>query len=60
MKDEEVINNYIKEQDFFKRSTSKDIKQGYYSIINDGVMSNDGAIGIIRLVVNAIRNEYGE
>ncbi len=60
MTDAEVIDGYIKEQDFFKRDTPDDIKSAYYSILNDGVVPNKVALGIISLIVSAIRNEYGE
>ena len=60
MTDKEIIDDYIKEQDFFKSDTPADVRNAYYSILNDGVVHNETALRIISLVVSTIRNEYGD
>ena len=58
-KDMEVVEQYIKEEDFFKRDTPNTIKETFIALIAYG-MNAEIAINNIRAVVSALKDEYGE
>lgn len=53
------IEEYIKEQDFYKNDTPDDLRDVFSELINKGFNENE-ALKLIRIIVSAIKNEYGE
>ena len=57
--DMEVIEEFIKEQEFFKNDTPDTIRDTFIALIAYG-MKAQIALSNIESVVGAIKNEYGE
>lgn len=57
--DMEVIEEFIKEQDFYKADTPDIIRETFIALIGYG-MKAQTALNNIEAVVGAIKNEYGE
>ena len=57
--DKAVIEEYIKEQDFFKNDTPRVIRSSFVSMMEKG-MSDTDALDISERIVAAIKDEYGE
>lgn len=57
--DMEVIEEFIKEQDFYKVDTSDTIRETFMALIGYG-MKAQIALNNIEAVVGAIKSEYGE
>lgn len=54
------IEQFIEEQDFFKRDSAEVIRTAFSDIRNDGIVSPDVALAIVSNIVSAIKDEYGE
>ncbi len=55
----ELINDYIKEQDFYKNDTSDSVIDLFLVLVGYG-LKPEKALRNVRSIVSAIKNEYGE